>query len=553
MTSHDHLTLLMNFLIALPVFLFLPGYILTQTFLNVPSLCLMEKIFLRLFLSLVLSSLSLLGLAWSGFFTLQNLILAVVALSFLLFIFKRFRFSISLRGLNLLWKDFWALLVIFSSLLLMMWPAERIGQTFISGVQLAREGILPMPHFPFHLSLGTSALASAWLALTNLLFGMKLSLLVSPLFGVISALTLFFLVEKMFGLLAGLSSVTFFLTYFANLWFCRCPEGFALAQSFSLGALYFTHLAFRAGKKAFLAAAFLALILAVFARTEALIFLIFWAVGIGIQGMLSCLKVQGFRKIGMASFLTILFLIFARQKSFSPFIDFFCSCMLLMTLGGVLLFLYYEAAAGQAAFFMTAAFYPLFLMSESFNAKPLLASLAPWISCAFPILCLWIGSFLGRIARVGKVAFGVVILVLMVSAGESFYICRSLIWSKDSYGVLNFYDGLRRSFLPDDLVFSDSAQMVSILNGLYGRKVYLVNAQGLDRDFQKEIRHWLKDGGHAYLISMKKDASMDGFNIKLQSVERLKTLSLNEDIFPLEEKRLCEIMMRIYEVIPVRP
>jgi hypothetical protein len=146
MNTPDRLTLLSNLMLVFPLLLFLPGYILTRTFLRFFSTASFSEIMvLRVLLSFIVTSILGLGIAWAAVFTTQNLVFAAVAVSFCFFLMKRFRLFHGAWSFRIVKEDFFSGLIIMGSLFLFLWPSEEVGSTFTLGVYLARIGSLGDP------------------------------------------------------------------------------------------------------------------------------------------------------------------------------------------------------------------------------------------------------------------------------------------------------------------------------------------------------------------------------------------------------------------------
>jgi hypothetical protein len=572
MNAPDRLTLLSNLLLVLPVLLFLPGYILTRTFLRLLSgASFSETLLLRIFLSFIVTCISALGVAWGSMFNTQNLVLGVVIISFFFFLLKRFRFFQGSWGLRVANEDYAAGMIIMASLFLFFWPSEEIGSTFTLGSYLARTGSLGDPPDSTALDLlAKGPLGTIWFGVVKIFFGLKFSLLVVPILSVLSSLVMFFWIKRRFGIFAAISSVCFFLTNFTSLWFHRLPEGYALAQFLTLGAFYLTDLYFDEKNLGFLIAGILSLILACLSRAEVTFILMFFGAGFLIvqllmrtrwttkepkrneRGMMETFTGNRKLPIGWIRFLLVfpvlwLLLIFSVPSNVLGAL----SIGLWLMMGcGAGLYLWKEAEIKDLVFFTSNFICPLFLIWQNPGEAVYIMNVTGFIPLILPSVCLFAGYLMNILSRVGRMAQIASILAVSVITAWPLYLNWNLLWLKEYHGVVKFYENLRKSFLPNDLVFSNDAELASFLWRLHGLKVYVIGSEGVDINFQEEILRWLADGGKAYVLSKGEDPHMGGFTLKLHSVERLRTMALERVSKPPEKKILQNILVRIYEAIP---
>ncbi len=548
---HDQLTLVVNFVLVLPLFFFLPGYVLTRTFLKISLIHFTEQLFLRVLLSVVLSSVLLLGCALFGVFTAQNLVFSIVIVSFLMFLPRRFRFQISLMKRPLVWKDFCVLIIFLAALFFMMWPSERVGFTFTQAAQLVREGTLHVKTFSPECLVREGGLACVWLAWANCFFGLKLSLLISPVFGVLSMGALFLLADRMFGRLGAMGVTFFLLTNFTNLWFCRLPEGFSLAQALVIGSFYLISLVSQQNDKRFWILAFISFILASMTKTGLGSLLILGAVGFVLDGMAVNSRLKILEKLILSFALIGILWIGLRTNTFSQLMNFFSLPLLFLVVGGVLIFFLKEMKQEFSGLMILLLFYPIFEMFQPLTKSNSLIAMGPWIPSLIPIFSLWVGGLLGMVSRLGKLAKMVAIVGIIILSGINLYSFKDVLWLRDGAGILNFYDGVRKGFLKNALILSDDEKIVSVLKGVYGSEIYWTGSEYLDVDLKLEMQRWLKEGGQVYFFSFQKTPLLEGFDLKLDSVESFRTLVIDENAFPPEKKKIIQSHIQVYQAKPL--
>jgi hypothetical protein len=217
---------------------------------------------------------------------------------------------------------------------------------------------------------------------------------------------------------------------------------------------------------------------------------------------------------------------------------------------GAFLFLWKEAEIKDLVLLICFLIYPIFLIWRNPGEGPYMINLVGLVPLVLPSVSLFAGYLMSFFFRAGTIAKWIAAVALIVITASPLYLNRHLLWFQQYQGLLKFYETLRKSFLPNDLVFSYESELASLLWRLYGLKVYVLGPEGVDVDFQKEISFWLKDGGKAYVISSAENPVIEGFVLRLHSVERLRALALEKTMNPPNEKLLQEILIRIYEATP---
>ncbi|MBI1870794.1 MAG: glycosyltransferase family 39 protein [Chlamydiae bacterium] len=547
MISPDRSSLLLNLILVLPLLLFLPGYALTRTFLKIPvSVGLLEKFFLRIFLSCGVTSYVGLGITLFSEFSGQILVCGVVVFSFLLFLAKRFRLSQGLGPIEISWNDFFIVLMVGLAVILFFWPSEEIGSLFSQGIQLGREGTLFQGKGLLFFMKGEVP-GSIWIAAFDVFFGVHLALFVSPLFGVLSVLALFFCVIKRFDAMAAVSAGLFLATSLTQIYFARCPQSLMLAQFFVLASFYCYQLYEEEKEIGFLGGALLLFVLAVFARWEMYPVLLFMVAAYFVNRILSQ------RKLNISMILRCVSCIFVVAgwvwvlKEFPQISSVFPCSFLVFSFGGVLFFLWRNFKIEDGSLLALFILSPFLAFKGAPKESINLISLSGWIPLLIPALSLWSGYALSIFSCTGKIAQGFSIFALVLTVFFPLYTHWDFLGSREDQGLIKFYQNLRGFFLPNDLVFSSQSDLASLFQQLFGLKVYSLPPEGLDFQFQKEIRLWLKDGGKAYVMSENGEPKMDGFIIKLQSVEKLETQGMDVSSLLPERKILKEKTVKIYE------
>ncbi|MBI1882813.1 MAG: hypothetical protein HYS08_01210 [Chlamydiae bacterium] len=492
----DRLSLLLQALMALSLFFFLPGYALTRTFLSLPrDSSVMEAFSVRVLLSLLISSFLGLGMSTVSAFSREAMMLAPLFFSLVFFSLRKFRLIQYSDVFRLNWEDVFLALALMLGLILFFRPSENIAHPFIQACELAKANGWALDL----QGLRASPLLSIWFGIFHLFLGLQLSLMVVPILSLISLLALFCLARRLFDRVAGICAALLLATHFCMIWFARLPEGYLLAQALGLVAFYFACLFFEEKHFLWMMFSFLSAIGAYLARLEMWVWAVFfigaWAGMIFLRGDKS------------------------QRKYF------------LLLMG-----------------FVLCPLWTVFHWKGGVEAP--LKDLAPFVFWALPALILWVSAFFSFAFRLGKVARvfavgGVLVMMLL-----SLNVARPYLKARESDGLLRFYGSLSRSFLPDDLIFSDDEREVSLLKKLYGMKIYFVPPQGLDTDFLREIRRWLKEGGKVFLISKHEKPGMRDFKLTLCSVEHLRTGTLEGPWFSLRWK-FEERTVRVYEGHPV--
>lgn len=550
--GETHLVFLGNVLLVFPVLLFLPGFVLSRTFLKIPiDSLVVETFFCRILLSFLLSSIMAMGLIYFGFFSGPNLTMAVVVLTFAIFLLKRFRFIRSLRGFRPSVGDFLAVAIAMSALYLFLWSSEEVKSTFSLGIHWARTGslkaTLELQGWSF---LREGPLTSLWFGIIQSFFGMDISLWTVPVMSAFSVLTLFFWSRRLLGLWGAVPAALFLSSQFPSIWFGRLPEGHALSQMLILLAFYLSELFFNERNRGFLLAGLASLCLSVIARWEAIFFIPFF-----IGGQLLILKfkeplvrlVSPVSRLIFPLALTWLFLAFKAPSHVLWAIPWHFWAMGSF---GATIFILLRAQAKDLSFWVPLLLYPLFGVGREPEHPFYMLNLAGIIPVIMPSVGLFFGVLMSFFAQKGMIARGGVILILGVMSIVPIYTRRDLIFARDYFGGLKFYEDLKRSFLPNDLVFSNDDDFSNLLERLYGLKVYRIEkGRGwVERDFQREIRLWLKDGGKAYFLTKEDAPKMEGFRLHLDNVMRLRTMALEKSYAPPQERKLQDVFVRIYEV-----
>ncbi len=319
----------------------------------------------------------------------------------------------------------------------------------------------------------------------------------------------------------------------------------------AIGSCYFISLASQEKDKRFWILSFISFTLAAITQARLTPLLFFVVAGFGLERIVPKFGLKLFQKLIFSFVLIGILWIAHHANTFSQLMNLFHPSLLLLVLGGVLMFLLKEMKQEFGGLMIVLVSCPIFIMSQPLVASNSLVAMGPWIPCLIPVFSLWIGGFLGMVSRFGKLAGAVGIGGMITLAGINLYSYKSVLWSRDGAGILNFYDGLSKGFLQNDLIFSDDQQIVAVLKHVYGIKINWTGTKDLDVDFQREIQGRLKDGEQTYLLSFQKAPLLRGFNLKLDSVENFRALAIDENSFPPEKKKILESNVRIYRVMSV--
>ncbi|MDP8218128.1 MAG: hypothetical protein P9M03_05330 [Candidatus Theseobacter exili] len=252
-------------LLIFPVFVFIPGFIAQRTLMADESdLDFFEKLFIRILLSILITTVSGLILGFAGFYSLQNLIVQNIVISFLCMVVSRFRFKAVKSARKIIsWEYIVLSIILFCAFFFCFRPSETIFGGSMSGTLVASGGALKDSgrFFVFQNSLpdvfikgsndlivpasnalkglkglGVLPAASLWFSIFLGLFGPASVLFVSPVFAIAGVFFFFILgkwlfVNKKVGLVAaGLLSVNL-----AQFWFARVPSAAPLTQCMILG------------------------------------------------------------------------------------------------------------------------------------------------------------------------------------------------------------------------------------------------------------------------------------------------------------------------------
>jgi 4-amino-4-deoxy-L-arabinose transferase-like glycosyltransferase len=250
-------------------------------------------LFLSLLISVLISGLIGLGLAQASVFSLGGLLLALAAYSVFCLVFiiaKGERLSLSFPSIRLGWEDAIVIFLLCLSLLLYARPAEYIlgwldaGWYVNTGVHIAKTGSLSgenrlfssLPpaakplfynsfaslkemfhYFPDTESRGIylwafaladpdggeltayhPPLLSVWIAIFYALGGLRFGLYVTPFFGALSVLSLYFAGKAMFGRKVGLLAAVLLAISFTQIYFSRMPYSEILSQCLLFSGIY---------------------------------------------------------------------------------------------------------------------------------------------------------------------------------------------------------------------------------------------------------------------------------------------------------------------------
>ena len=565
----DRLTLLMNFFLVLPVLLFFPGFIFSRTFLLLPAgMALCERSFARVLMSLIASSLLGVALAAFAIFNPQNLILGVIVLSFICFLFKRFKLFTGLLSLRLNIEDVIVVLVLFIGLIFFLWPSENIGAAFSLGRYLSRTGSLTehrgMAEWPFLLK---GPLISVWYALVDGFFGIRAGLLTAPVFSALSLLCLFFLAKQWtLDAGAGFMAAVLYISNFTAVWFGRLPEGLTLCQMMLLGALYFGKISWEEKRSVLLIPSTGALLLAFLAWPDSLrsiipmfcgfLFLLFFIYQNSGRSNLNrtqtgatpvtvsenVLKFLGFSFLGFW-----MFTYFQSPESLRSAVP-----VLYWVLASLGLFRMVFHASGMPELTVWIGFFisPWVFYQESMDAVDLWGQA---MLLFIPAAACLSGCFLSYLSKFNRCIRWLVLSSVVLGTALPVYWERDLFFTKDYDGTIDFYDKLKKNFLRNDLLFSQDAELAAFLWNLFDLKVYVLPEEGLDVSFQNEIKKWLKDGGKAFVLSRTRMPEMSGFTLHLESVERLRTMALENPALPSRRRLPHQIFIQLYEAVPRPP
>ena len=248
-------------LLIFPVFVFIPGFILQRSlFREETSMDILEKTFVRIFISILVSTFSGLVLGVAGFFNLQNLIVSNIVISFIGMLLSRFRFSSGkIRSLNFSLDTIVLVLLILVAYFFCFRPSEMIlgntnsgnimafggslvksGSFFdfsnedfgFSEISLLQENILPNNGINRNVTVSQPfPSVTVWFAVFQGLFGPEGCLYLGPFFAALGVFFLFFLGKWMFlDYKIGLLSAGFLSVNVLQFWFGRYASSVMLAQ-----------------------------------------------------------------------------------------------------------------------------------------------------------------------------------------------------------------------------------------------------------------------------------------------------------------------------------
>ena len=299
-----------------PVFVFVPGFIAQRTLMaDDGELDFFELMFLRVFLSLIVTTFSGLFLGLSGFYSLQNLIVQNLLIAFFCMVLSRFRFkSVKVQRKLLCWEN-----GVLAGILLLAYafcfrPFESVFGGSMPGTLIAAGGALKSTgsffsfsqSFPELMLKGTEGLiisagdalrtditgmrilpgAVVWFAVFQELFGPAGVLFVSPAFAVAGVFFLFIFGKWLFrNSIIGLIAAALLAVNIAHFWFARMPSAAPVTQCMLLGGCAaFTRGSY--GKKAkWLWVAVIAFAAAVFVQASAIPVAVTFAAGLVIYGV----------------------------------------------------------------------------------------------------------------------------------------------------------------------------------------------------------------------------------------------------------------------------
>ena len=269
-------------LIAVPFVFIVPGYvtflILTRDHFGKKFFSLSETIFIQALISILVSSLFGLALAFIGLYSLLNLVIILAAYCAVLTAIFRLRFSLRVfrrpefgRGTILM------TIIIAVGAVLFFHPFEYIvggwdpGAYVNSGVNTARTGsviihddflknlspedqkvfshirneqVQKYPGFPISdpeegtITSGFYHLYPVWTAIFYSLFGLKFSLLVNAVFGLMAVIAVYFVGKTLFHNSVGIIAAFLLTINIAEVWQARFPTTEILAQYLIFSGIY---------------------------------------------------------------------------------------------------------------------------------------------------------------------------------------------------------------------------------------------------------------------------------------------------------------------------
>jgi 4-amino-4-deoxy-L-arabinose transferase-like glycosyltransferase len=290
--SNDALTYLIKALISIPLILFLPGYLLYQVFIAEKiELRFIEKIYLQMSGSILVSGLIGLLLADAGLFSLIHLLISILVVCCIIWWKLNFKVSVKFNTkININVYEIGLILILILAVSLFFHPNPWIlggrdqGVYINTGVNIANTGSilihdnllksLNVSEYGNFFSIGdnhsnnpaiyegsqypgfyitdsqTGAVTPqffylwpSWIAIFYSIFGLSIGLFVTPFFAVLSIISIYLVGKTLFNSRVGLLAAFFSTLNFAFIWYSREPttEIFTMFLIF-LGIFAFVHL-----------------------------------------------------------------------------------------------------------------------------------------------------------------------------------------------------------------------------------------------------------------------------------------------------------------------
>ena len=266
--------MILKAIVALPIILFVPGYVTFHAFKvnkieNLKLSC-FETIFIQILTSIVITGWIAFVLAELGYFSLFRVLIIVLVYSIILALKFKVKFNLSTvpkPKLNL--ESLTLILIVIVAVCLFFFPSEYVvrgnmdaNAYLCTGVDLAETGSL-MVHEPFSgfpdpiteqiqtLRQFTPAdsefgelhppflhLFPTWVAISYSIFGLRNCLYITPLFGLLGILSIFLLSKRLFNNKVALIAASLLCLNFAQICFSRTSFPEVLGQFLFLGGAY---------------------------------------------------------------------------------------------------------------------------------------------------------------------------------------------------------------------------------------------------------------------------------------------------------------------------
>jgi Dolichyl-phosphate-mannose-protein mannosyltransferase len=305
---------ILNILISIPALFYLTGYSLIRVLANCNSpspSSIIERVFLRIVLSIAISSLAGLGLAAAGYFSLKVLLVVLYLISSLFFLVSsRKKLSTANKPDRTELLFFIAIIVIAA----VLWhnPFSYIfggwdpGGYVNTGVHIARTGTINytdqfFAQLPDEMKTTFSHYRSGlyqrfpafmldkvepgkilpqfhhiypvWTAIFYMLFGLDSVFYLNPLFGLLSVASVYFLGQKVFNKTTGIIAAFLLVLNIVQLWQVKFQTSEIAAQFFILTSLYMLSIFFQNGGRLYGAGWVAAFACALFTRFDMLLYL----------------------------------------------------------------------------------------------------------------------------------------------------------------------------------------------------------------------------------------------------------------------------------------